>query len=190
MTTIVLVRHAPTAWSGVRYCGRADPPLTDSGLALATDLAVALAPLLPEGVRIVSSPSRRARETATALALALAPTSIDVDERWQEVDVGLAEGRTFDELTVLEPDLATALAAGDGEIDWPGGETAQELSVRVRAAWASVLAAGRPTVVVSHGGALRVAGALATGRSPSEIEFLGTAAWQTYEVTAPGRPSR
>lgn len=149
---------------------------------MATELAATIAPTLRAGVRIVSSPSRRARETATALALALAPTSVEIDERWLEFDVGRAEGRTFDELTVLEPDLAAALARGDGEIDWPGGETFLDLRARIGAALSSVVDAGTPTVIVSHGGTLRVAAALATGRSPGEIELLGPAGCQTFDV--------
>jgi broad specificity phosphatase PhoE len=36
---IILVRHAPTAWTGSRYCGRSDPPLDAAGVAVAHRLA-------------------------------------------------------------------------------------------------------------------------------------------------------
>ena len=68
MTTIVLVRHAATAWTGRRYGGGDDPPLSDAGRRSAEALAIELADTLPAGIRIVASPSRRAYETATILA--------------------------------------------------------------------------------------------------------------------------
>jgi ribonuclease H / adenosylcobalamin/alpha-ribazole phosphatase len=182
MTRIVLVRHAATTWSGHRYCGRANPPLSPAGRQMARDLAIELAPVLPAEVRIVTSPSRRARETAAAIAARSERATIEVDDRWQETDVGLAEGLTFDAVAARWPGLAGALAAGEVEIDWPGGETARALRRRIGAAWSAVVATGRPTLVVSHAGSIRVAAALATGRSVGEVEFLEPAAWLTYDV--------
>jgi broad specificity phosphatase PhoE len=185
MTTIVLVRHAATTWSGKRYCGRADPALSTAGRRGAAELAEELAPALPAGIRIVSSPSRRAAQTAAAIARRLAdPPPIELDERWLETDVGLAEGLTFDEVAERFPAFADALAGGIASIDWPGGETAADLESRIRGAWAAVLATGRPTLVVSHAGSVRVATALATGRRPDEIPFPDVAAWSRYEVAA------
>ena len=91
---------------------------------LAHDLAAGLAP----GTRIVSSPLVRALATAEAIARAAGSGPVVVDGRWRETDVGTAEGRTFEELSVLEPELAARLAAGDPAIDWPGGETASALA--------------------------------------------------------------
>ena len=96
---------------------------------------------LPAGIRIVTSPSRRAHDTAAILAArARAGASSTIDERWLEADVGDAEGLTFDEVAARYPALAAQLAAGEAEIDWPGGETAAALRERVAAAWAAVLA--------------------------------------------------
>ena len=61
---------------------------------------------------------------------------MEIDPRWSEADVGIAEGRTFAELERMAPDLARALADGDAAIDWPGGETAASLGRRVESAWA------------------------------------------------------
>ena len=167
----ILVRHAATAWSGHRYCGRSDPPLSAAGRAAAGRLAADLAPLLGPETRIVSSPSRRARETAESIVAAAAVSSIDSDGRWREADFGIAEGLTFDALARRAPDLAQRLADGATRIDWPGGETADALAERVTAAWSDILDDGRPTVVVSHAGPLRIALALATGIAPDAIEL-------------------
>jgi broad specificity phosphatase PhoE len=190
VTTIVLIRHAATDLSGRRYSGRGDPPLSADGRRDAEALAERLETMLPPGVRIVTSPSRRAHDTAAILATRLAPAVIDVDERWLETDVGQAEGLTFDEVGVRYPDLAVKLAAGDAEIDWPGGETAIELAERVAAAWTDLLAHDGPTIVVSHAGTLRIAQALATGRPPAEVPFPGPAESVFLEVDGAGPTAR
>jgi probable phosphoglycerate mutase len=184
MMDVVLVRHGATSWSGRRYCGRSDPPLNAAGLAAAVSMAAALAPILSPGVRIVTSPARRALQTAAALAAAAGIDDIEVDEGWREADFGVAEGRTFEELTALEPDLADALARGDTDIDWPGGETAAELRGRIAAAWTALVAGGRPAVVVSHAGALRHAVALARSLPVNAVGLLEPASAIRVEVPA------
>jgi probable phosphoglycerate mutase len=174
VTQVVLVRHGATAWTGQRYCGRSDPPLHAAGLAAVASLAASIAPTLPPHVWIVSSPARRARQTAAAIADAVGLDDADVlvDERWVEADLGIAEGRTFDELAALLPDLAASLAGGEPAIDWPGGETAAALAARVEAAWDDVVSRAVPTVVVSHAGPLRHALGLALARPPATGELL------------------
>ena len=182
MTDIVLVRHASTSWTGRRYCGSSDPPLSAAGLAAAISLAAALAPTLPPDVLILTSPARRARATAAVVAAAAGVTDVEVDERWREADFGTAEGRTFDELAALEPDLAAALARGITAIDWPGGETAAELGRRVAAAWTALVARGRHALVVSHAGAIRHAVALARSLPTDAVGVLEPAMSVRIEV--------
>jgi len=174
MTTIILVRHGATAWSGARYLGRGELPLSEGGAEAVRTMAERMAPTLPDGVRIVTSPSIRARTTAEIIAAAMereTPIAIEIDPRWAEVDVGDAEGLTFGDVERRFPVLARQLAAAETEIDWPGGETAGAFHARIEAAWTDLLAAGRPTVVVSHAGAIRLAIGLATGRPAAEIVF-------------------
>lgn len=165
---VVLVRHASTAWTGIRYCGRHDPWLDPAGRAAARQLAHRLAPTLAADVRIVASPLRRARQTALAIRAALVAAGtrrgqprIEIDARWIETDFGRVEGRTFGELDARFPDLARRLLAGDSAIDWPAGETAAALAERVGAAWQALLVDPRPVVVVSHGWPLRLVAQLA-----------------------------
>jgi broad specificity phosphatase PhoE len=158
---IVLVRHATTAWSGRRYCGRSDPPLTAAGRAEAVALARRLAPTLDPATRLVSSPARRATATAAAIAAALGGIEIQLDSRWLETDFGDVEGLGFDEVAARHPELAAAILDGTTAIDWPAGETAAALTARVASAWHELADAARPAVVVTHGGpilhALRLA---------------------------------
>ena len=177
-----MVRHAATAWSGLRYCGVSDPPLSSRGLADARRLAAALVDDLPPDVRIVSSPARRAISTASAIVDAGRLPGVEIDPRWREADVGIAEGRTFDELQVIAPHVAAALAGGELEIDWPGGETYAALATRVADAWVDVVAIGRPTIVVTHAGPFMHACALGEGRPISREDLVEPAALRRLEV--------
>jgi broad specificity phosphatase PhoE len=164
---VVLVRHAQTAWSGRRYSGRSDLPLDRAGRAAAARVAADLRAWLPEDARIVSSPRRRAVETATAIASALGNAPIELDDRWAETDFGVAEGLGFEELTATAPEIAARLVAGDVEIDWPGGEAAATLAARIAGAWTDLVQGPAGTiVVVTHGGPIRVAVSLGT-RKPA-----------------------
>ncbi len=186
---LIVVRHAPTAWSGRRYCGRSDPPLDAPGRAAAARLAADLGPTLPAGIRIVSSPLRRALETATAIADAAGAVPVIIDDRWREADFGVAEGKTFDELATSEPALAARLAAGDTAVDWPGGESAVAFERRIRTAWRDLLATGAPTVLVSHAGPLRVVVAAAFDSPSSEVGLLEPATFVRLDrPTAAGAP--
>ena len=176
MAELILVRHAATAWTGQRYCGRSDPPLSRAGRAAAANLATELAITLEPRTRIVSSPSLRALRTATAIAAAAGLGPVETDPRWLEADLGTAEGRTFVELERMAPGLARALADGDSAIDWPGGETSASLANRVGSAWAALRDADRDAVVVSHGGPLRIAMALALGVPASTLDPIEPAA--------------
>ena len=176
MTDLILVRHASTAWSGRRYCGRSDPPLDPRGRRAASDLAALLRESLPVGLRIVSSPRRRATETARVIATALRTSAIEIDARWAEADFGVAEGLTYDELVAVAPDVAQQLVTGEVAIDWPGGEPAAALNERIEDAWHDLAGGSTPTLVVSHGGPIRVAVALATGRPAASVPLIEPAA--------------
>jgi broad specificity phosphatase PhoE len=173
-----LIRHAATAWTGVRWCGRADPELSTDGQraaqVLASDLAAELHDRLAGSALLLVSPARRARQTAAFIADAIGAAEI-VDPELVEVDVGMAEGLTWTELEAGHPAVAAAIARGVRP-DWPGGETrldvegrATLVADRIRAA-----ATARDVVIVSHGAILHaVAGRLVDdGRAP---EALGPA---------------
>ena len=157
MAGIILVRHAATAWTGSRYCGRSDPPLDAAGVAAAQRLAGDLATTLAPGTRIVTSPLRRAHATATAIADAAGIEDITIDDRWREADFGIAEGLTFERARAPRTRPRPRLADGETAIDWPDGETADGLAGRVARRGDALRTAGGDVVVVSHAGPLRIA---------------------------------
>lgn len=155
MTHVYLVRHAATAWSGTRLCGRIDLPLSAAGRRQATRLAGRFMDLGLGTARVYSSPARRALETAAPIARALG-ARVEVDARLREADFGLAEGRTFGELERSWPELARRLLDGDLGIDWPEGERGSDFLARIQdvARELEHLDAA-DEILVTHGGPLR-----------------------------------
>lgn len=89
--TFVLIRHARTAWNREnRFNSTVDLPLDGDGSLAAQALAESLAPL---EATIVTSPARRARETAGPLVAATGQ-SVEIDRRLAEVSFGRFEGAT------------------------------------------------------------------------------------------------
>ena len=166
-----LVRHASTAWTGSRWLGNRDLPLTGAGRAEAVAVANRLAAAVPPGTGIVSSPARRAIETAAPIAERLR-VRVRIDRDLREVDVGRAEGLTWDEVRRDLPDLAAALIEAR-PVDWPGGESAAALRYRVGEAWARITGRDEPVVVVGHAGVIAgIIAGLVPGNDPT---WLGPA---------------
>jgi ribonuclease H / adenosylcobalamin/alpha-ribazole phosphatase len=148
-TTMLLLRHGQTVLSvEKRFSGTGDQPLTDVGQAQAQAAADRLAGAGVEA--IVSSPLRRARETA-ALVGAATGLEVAVEEGLRETDFGDWEGYTFAEVRQKWPLELDAWLA-DTSVAPPFGESFDETTTRVRRARDRVLAAygGRKVVVVSH----------------------------------------
>lgn len=173
---IWLVRHASTTWTGRRYCGRRDVPLSSRGIEEAEALATRLARVMPADVVVLTSPATRARETAERIVAFLpASAEIAVDERLAEVDFGRAEGLSFEELATTLPDIAAGIAAGR-PIDWPAGETAAAVADRARDVWLDITRDRRPRLAVTHGGFMRALLGNPLGGSRLEDTWIGPGA--------------
>jgi broad specificity phosphatase PhoE/ribonuclease HI len=148
-TTTLLLRHGQTALSiEKRFSGTGDPPLTDAGRAMAAAAAARLAGSGAEAV--VSSPLRRARETALLVAEAIG-VEVESEKGLRETDFGDWEGFTFAEVRRKWPAELDAWLASTA-VAPPSGESFDETFVRVHAALDAVLRrhGGRTVVVVSH----------------------------------------
>jgi broad specificity phosphatase PhoE len=140
---ILFVRHGETDANRQRLAlGRADPALTERGVAQADALARRLAAERIASVR--SSPLRRARDTAAPIAAALG-LEVVVDDRLVELDYGEWDTTSFADLPA--DDLARWRT--DPAFAPPGGESLRAVTGRV-AAFCTELLEGPHVVAVSH----------------------------------------
>ena len=148
-TRMVLLRHGQTPLSvDRRFSGLGDPALTELGERQA---AAAAQRLTGAGLEvIVTSPLRRARQTAAAVA-AVTGLSVEVENGLHEVDFGAWEGKTFGEISRDEP-AALEKWLGATDVPPPGGESFQDAAIRVLTARDRVLDRhpDRTILMVSH----------------------------------------
>ncbi len=182
-TRLLIVRHGSTAHSAERrLSGRNDLPLNDVGLGQAAALAGRDFGAVDA---IVSSPLRRARETAEAIA---GPRGLDVQfvDDLAEVDFGAFEGLTMTEAKAAHPDAAAAWLASV-DVAPPGGESFAALARRVRRARDAIVAehAGRTIVLVSHVTPIKTLVRLALDAPPSALfrTHLDTASVSRIDYT-------
>lgn len=183
MTTLLILRHALTAWNRERRVqGRTDEPLCDEGRAQARGWRL---PPDAAGLRWVASPLVRAQETARLLGLDPGP-----EPRIAEMDWGEWEGRRLDELR--DSGLMTAEAERRG-LDFrpPGGESPRDVQDRLRPWLADLAAAGAPAGAVAHNGVIRALYALATGwdMASDPPHKLRNACAHRFALGADGVPS-
>lgn len=146
---IVLVRHGPTEWSiAGRHTGTTDLPLTDGGREIAARLRDRLAG--HDFALVLSSPLRRARDTAELAGLA---DRAELEPDLREYDYGAYEGLTTKEIREQRPGW---YLWRDGA---PDGETPAQVGERADRAIARALEAEGDAVLVAHGHILRVIGA-------------------------------
>jgi broad specificity phosphatase PhoE len=173
---LIVVRHGQThANASGLLLGRADPALDATGRGQASAVAAALAPL-PRTTRIISSPLRRARETAALIAR---EGPVEIDDRWIELDYGAFEGKPILEV----PGETWALWRLDPHFAPGGGESLFLLGERVTAACEDLLpdAEARDVIVVTHVSPVKASVAWALGVG-DEI------AWRSF--VAPGSITR
>jgi broad specificity phosphatase PhoE len=149
-TTLLFVRHGESeANAAGRYAGQTDSPLTERGRRQAEAVADALADARID--RVVSSDLSRARDTAEAIARRHGLT-VEAFPELREIDVGEAAGRSIE-------DARTRFDWGPATfVEWPGGESLDEVRDRAVPAIERIAAAspGRTVCVVGHGGVTRI----------------------------------
>ena len=151
---LILVRHAePVRVAPGEVSGPVDPPLTGRGRAQAERLAGWLAAETVD--HVVTSPMRRAVETAAPLAAALG-LEPEVDDRISEYDRHADHYIPVEELRVTGDDRWTAMIEGR----WQefGADDPEVFRARVVAALEDTVAAhpGERVVLVGHGGVINV----------------------------------
>ncbi len=144
LTTMCLLRHGETDWNlEGRLQGREDVPLNDYGRQQAR-LAGRFLAREPWDL-VISSPLKRAHETAWIVASEIGITEVVVMPEFVERDYGAASGLTVAERKALYPDGV-----------WPGLESREDVRRRCLLGLETVLTRyrGRRIVLVSHGAAI------------------------------------
>jgi broad specificity phosphatase PhoE len=183
---VVLWRHGQTAWNlAGRFQGQTDVDLDETGREQATRAGRMLAALSP--VVVVSSDLRRAADTAAALA-AVTAVEVTYDQGLRETYAGVWEGLERVELRQRHGDELAAWARGE-DVRPGGGESRSEVAKRSVAAVERALL-GVPErgtlVVVTHGGAARVAIGQMLGLSQELWGTLGPLANCSWSVLGEG----
>lgn len=146
-TRLMLVRHAATEHSGRRFSGRNELALSEPGERQAAGLAHRT---FGDVAAVVSSPLRRARQTAISIADALG-VEVSINDGFVETDFGAWEGLTFDEVQRGWPTELTAWLS-NADAAPPDGESFSAVAARVRRARDELIAKhpGGTVVVVTH----------------------------------------
>ena len=157
MPEIYLIRHGETEWSrNGRHTGVSDIPLTEHGRQQARLLRQELVTRNFE--LVLTSPLRRARETCELAGLA---ERAEIDPDLVEWNYGDYEGLTSEQIHVGRPAWTIFNDGG------PGGETPEQVGVRVDRVIARVRAQKSDAALVAHGHVLRVLAARWLGLPPS-----------------------
>ena len=147
---VLLIRHALPLRS--EHGEGADPDLSEAGWAQVERLPEALA-RFPIS-RVVSSPQRRAMQTAEPVASAR-QLSVEIDDRFAEYDRDLPLYIPIEQIREERPEEWARLAQGH----LPSAVDADAFHARVRAAVDDLVAAADPedtVAVFSHGGVINV----------------------------------
>jgi len=153
---LILVRHGRTPANAAGLLqGRLDQDLDEMGRLQATAVA-AYVERWCDVDAVVSSPLKRAQQTAAAFGLA-----VETDDRWLELSYGEYEGTPHTDV----PSEVWQRWRDDPHFTPTGGESLATLDQRVRSACEDLAerAAGENVVVVSHVSPMKSAVAWALG---------------------------
>jgi broad specificity phosphatase PhoE len=146
---LLLVRHGESEGNAAGIVqGHVDFGLSPLGRLQAKRTAERL---VSEGVTgIVTSPLRRARETAAIIAAKL-ELPFELAPGLMEYDMGEASGLTWAEIRTQWPDVAAAYARGERP-EYPGEEGRARFHARIRGTFEALHAGADTVVAVAHGG--------------------------------------
>ncbi len=164
---LLLLRHGRTTANARGLLqGRVDNPLDELGHQQAAAAAASIGSV----DRVVASPLRRAQDTAAAFGL-----PVETDERFIELDYGEWEEKPVRDVP------ASTWQQWRSDLDFrpPGGETLNELGLRVRSALDDYTASASSSnvLIVSHVSPMKAASAWALG-----VDDMAT--WRMYLAQA------
>jgi probable phosphoglycerate mutase len=147
---LIVLRHGRTAFNAEgRYQGSIDTDLDETGRAQAAGLHAVLPPDIDV---LVSSPMRRARQTAEAIGAARG-LPLELAGDFRERGAGVLEGLTLPEVQARHPELWARRVLRQWDEGPPGGESIRDVFHRVARGLDALRGAypGRRVVLVAHG---------------------------------------
>jgi probable phosphoglycerate mutase len=152
MKQLLIVRHGQTDWNAQGlYQGASDVELNHAGRRQALEIASRLGDRYAIDV-IVSSPLRRAVETAEIIASVLS-LNVHTMDQFAERNAGVYEGLTPAEAKTKYPEVWAQNITRQLHMAPPGGETILEVGARVLDGLRELRArfAGKHVLLVAHG---------------------------------------
>ncbi len=150
MTTIEILRHGETNGGNI-YRGITDHPLTIKGWQQMQD-AVAEK---KHWRKIISSPLLRCSDFASYLSKQL-NIPVVFDKRLQEMDFGDWEGLSAEQIIKQTLDELTHFWNDPVKHTPPNGEPLLSVQQRVVDAWNEIVSSNKDTLVITHGGPIRI----------------------------------
>jgi alpha-ribazole phosphatase len=172
-TVLCLLRHPePEASARGRCYGALDVALSPDGIRQAHAVANALAN--ETFAAIYTSPRQRCSQAAEILAVGRHCT-METVPALRELDFGEFEGRSYDEIAAIYPDVYQQWMERPTETQFPGGETFREMYARVIATTQELRSrhAGESIALVTHGGVIRIILADSLGVDAANIFRIG-----------------
>ncbi len=189
--TIHLIRHCQTDWNRepARCQGWAEVGLNEKGRAQARDQGRALR---GRGLElIVSSHLWRARETAELIREELGgDLPLVLDPRLAETHRGAWEARLYAEIMLEEADAWRRYREHPEDFRFPAGESLADQQRRVLAALRDAACDGRPALLVTHGGSIRLVRCFLEGRGVAAFHETRTSNGGVDEIEAAGLAAR
>ncbi len=180
------MRHGQTDWNlePARCQGWAEVALNGTGRRQARELGERLR---DAGIElIVTSHLLRARQTAEELRDVLGhDIPVSIDRRLAESNRGAWQGRTFVSIMNNDPDEWRTYREHPESFRFPHGESLPEQQRRVLEAVADAARTGRVTLLVTHGGSMRLLGAFLDGRGIASFHDRTTPNGVALELDEP-----
>ncbi len=169
VTKVWLIRHGePCESSRGRCYGKLDMGLSANG----REQIQLVANLLRDELihTVYASPRKRTTESASILVEGR-NCKVSMDARLSEIDFGDFEGRSYNEIAAMYPEIYQQWMECPTETQFPNGENFEQMRQRVLQALREILARhrGETIALVSHGGVNRIVLADALGVLPANI---------------------
>jgi broad specificity phosphatase PhoE len=189
--TIPLIRHGETDWNRepARCQGWAEVGLNETGRAQARDQGRAFR---GRGLElIVSSHLSRARETAELIREELGgDMPLVLDPRLAETHRGDWEARLFAEIMLEDAETWRRYREHPEDFRFPAGERLADQQRRVLAALRDAARDGRPALLVTHGGSIRLVRCFLEGRGIAAFHETKPSNAGVDEIEAAGLAER